>query len=30
MADLLELEGISAGYGEAVVLTDISLRLPEG
>ncbi len=30
MADLLELEGISAGYGEAVVLTDISLKLPEG
>ena len=30
MADLLELEGVSAGYGEAVVLTDISLKLPEG
>ena len=30
MADLLELEGISAGYGVAVVLTDISLKLPEG
>ena len=30
MADLLELEGISAGYGEAVVLTDISLKLSEG
>ncbi len=30
MADLLELEGISAGYGEAVVLTDISLKLAEG
>jgi len=30
MVDLLELEGISAGYGEAVVLTDISLKLPEG
>jgi len=30
MAELLELEGISAGYGEAVVPTDISLRLPEG
>ncbi len=30
MADLLELEGICAGYGEAVVLTDISLKLAEG
>ena len=30
MADLLELEGISAGYGESVVLTDISVKLPEG
>jgi len=30
MADLLELEGVSAGYGEAVVLTDISLKLSEG
>jgi len=30
MADLLELEGLSAGYGEAVVLTDISLKLAEG
>ena len=30
MADLLEIEGISAGYGEAVVLTDISLKLAEG
>ena len=30
MADLLELEGVCAGYGEAVVLTDISLKLPEG
>jgi branched-chain amino acid transport system ATP-binding protein len=30
MADLLEVEGLSAGYGEAVVLTDISLKLHEG
>jgi len=30
MADLLELEGVSAGYGEAVVLNDISLKLAEG
>ncbi len=30
MADLLKVEGLSAGYGEAVVLTDISLELQEG
>ena len=30
MADLLELEGLSAGYGEAVVLSDIALKLEEG
>ena len=30
MADLLELEGIAAGYGEALVLSGISLRLAEG
>ncbi len=30
MAELLELENLSAGYGEAVVLSDISLRLKEG
>jgi len=30
MANLLELNGISAGYGEAIVLNDISLALPEG
>ena len=27
---LLELQGIRAGYGEAVVLDDVSLALPEG
>ena len=30
MADLLEIEGLSAGYGEAVVLHDVSLSLGEG
>jgi branched-chain amino acid transport system ATP-binding protein len=30
MPDLLEIERLSAGYGEAVVLTDISLTLAEG
>ena len=30
MNELLRIEGLSAGYGEAVVLTDISLRLGEG
>lgn len=30
MADALELEGISAGYGEAVVLSDVSMRIAEG
>lgn len=30
MADLLQVQGLSAGYGEAVVLTDISLSLAEG
>jgi branched-chain amino acid transport system ATP-binding protein len=30
MSELLNIEGLSAGYGEAVVLTDISLRLSEG
>jgi branched-chain amino acid transport system ATP-binding protein len=29
MADLLAIEGLRAGYGEAVVLPDMSLRLPE-
>lgn len=28
--ELLRLEGVSAGYGEAVVLHDISLGLNEG
>ena len=28
--DLLVIEGLSAGYGEAVVLTDVHLSLPEG
>ena len=30
MPDLLAIEGLRAGYGEAVVLSDMSLRLPEG
>ena len=30
MADLLAIEGLSAGYGRAVVLSDVSLRLAEG
>ena len=30
MADLLQVQGLSAGYGQAVVLTDISLSLAEG
>lgn len=30
MAELLKIEGLSAGYGEAVVLTDVSLALEEG
>jgi branched-chain amino acid transport system ATP-binding protein len=30
MADLLALDGISAGYGEAVILTGITFRLQEG
>ena len=30
MADLLALEGISAGYGEALILSNISLSLGEG
>src|SRR5258705_1808252 len=29
MSDLLRIEGLRAGYGEAVVLPDLSLRLPE-
>ena len=29
MPDLLSIEGLRAGYGEAVVLPDLSLRLPE-
>ena len=29
MPDLLAIEGLRAGYGEAVVLPDMSLRLPE-
>jgi branched-chain amino acid transport system ATP-binding protein len=29
MSDLLAIEGLRAGYGEAVVLSAISLRLPE-
>src|SRR6476619_564239 len=30
MPDLLAIEGLRAGYGEAVVLPDMSLRLGEG
>ena len=30
MADLLAIENLRAGYGEAVVLPGMSLRLPEG
>jgi branched-chain amino acid transport system ATP-binding protein len=30
MADLLQIEGLRAGYGDAVVLSDISLTLAEG
>src|ERR1700760_566828 len=30
MADLLRIEGLRAGYGEAVVLPQMSLTLPEG
>src|ERR1700704_666527 len=30
MSDLLQVEGLSAGYGEAVVLTDIGFSLPDG
>jgi len=30
MADLLAIQGLSAGYGRAVVLSDIGLRLGEG
>ena len=29
MPDLLRIEGLRAGYGEAVVLPDMSLRLAE-
>ncbi len=30
MAELLALEGVSAGYGEAIVLEDVGFALPEG
>ena len=30
MADLLHIENLSAGYGEAVVLTEVGFALPEG
>jgi branched-chain amino acid transport system ATP-binding protein len=30
MADLLQVEHLSAGYGQAVVLHDVSLSLPQG
>ena len=29
MADLLRVEGLSAGYGDAVVLTDISFTMAD-
>src|SRR5215471_9320108 len=30
MSDLLAIEGLSAGYGEAIVLSDVSLTVAEG
>ena len=30
MPDLLKVEGLRAGYGEAIVLTDVSFRIAEG
>ena len=30
MAELLRIENLSAGYGEAVILHDVSLQLGEG
>ncbi|MCW3476426.1 ABC transporter ATP-binding protein [Limobrevibacterium gyesilva] len=30
MTDILAIEGLSAGYGAAVVLSDVSLSLPQG
>jgi branched-chain amino acid transport system ATP-binding protein len=30
MADLLQVEQLSAGYGEALVLSDISFTLADG
>ena len=30
MTELLSVSGLSAGYGRAVVLTDIALKLDEG
>src|ERR1700750_3472331 len=30
MPDLLAIEGLTAGYGEAIVLSNLSLSLPEG
>ena len=30
MSELLKIEGLSAGYGEAVVLQGVSLSLAEG
>jgi branched-chain amino acid transport system ATP-binding protein len=30
MADLLQVQNLSAGYGEAVILTDVSLSLAQG
>jgi branched-chain amino acid transport system ATP-binding protein len=30
MTDLLKVEGLSAGYGEAVVLNNVSVSLPQG
>ena len=30
MPDLLNVQGLTAGYGEAIVLTDVTFRLAEG
>src|SRR3954470_19035262 len=30
MSDLLAIDGLTAGYGEAIVLSNISLAIPEG
>ena len=30
MPDLLNVQGLTAGYGEAIVLTDVTFKLAEG